>query len=57
MDCVHCKGTNTFVIETKKEDGINVYRRRECADCGIRFSTREHLRDDYKQSKRQRATT
>lgn len=49
MDCVYCNYPKTCVVETKLDDRTNQnYRRRECVKCGARFSTREHMRDDYK---------
>lgn len=49
MDCIYCKYPETSVLETKHEYKTNqIYRRRMCSHCNKRFSTREHLRDDYK---------
>jgi transcriptional regulator NrdR family protein len=48
MDCPYCK-YDTLVLDTKHEYKTNqIYRRRVCVNCSKRFTTREHLRDDYK---------
>lgn len=39
MECVLCSG-DTKVIDVRKRDGRH-YRRRECVDCGERFTTYE----------------
>lgn len=49
MQCTHCKYPESRVVETNKDEKLNqIYRRRECIKCGIRFTTQEHLRDNYK---------
>lgn len=40
MKCIHCEHEDTRVIETR-EAGLDVRRRRECAECGQRFTTYE----------------
>jgi transcriptional repressor NrdR len=42
MDCPAC-GAHTKTLETRRADGGAVRRRRECPDCGERFTTFERL--------------
>lgn len=40
--CPDCKAQDNFVVDSRvKSNGENIRRRRECAVCGIRFTTRE----------------
>jgi transcriptional regulator NrdR family protein len=49
MHCRACNYPDSRIVETTRDDKTDqVYRRRECVKCGVRFTTREHLRDDYK---------
>ncbi len=49
MQCKSCHYPDSRVVETTKDERINqIYRRRECIKCGIRFTTQEHFRDNYK---------
>ena len=42
MRCPFCQSDDTKVLETRLiDEGSQVRRRRECADCGERYSTRE----------------
>jgi len=42
MRCPHCENTATRVIDSRDlENGSTVRRRRECEDCGHRFTTYE----------------
>ena len=42
MKCPYCESDNTSVIDTAHEaTGPGIRRRRECNDCGKRFSTLE----------------
>lgn len=51
MQCKACNYPDSRIVETYKEDKNNqLYRRRECIKCGSRFTTQEHLRDNYKRS-------
>lgn len=51
MQCKVCNYPDSRVVHTDPEHKTNqIYRRRECIKCGARFTTREHLRDDYKKS-------
>lgn len=51
MQCRSCGYPDSRVVETTKNDRDNqIYRRRECIKCGVRYTTQEHLRDNYKRS-------
>lgn len=51
MQCRACNYPDSRIVETTKDDkSQQVYRRRECIKCGQRFTTQEHLRQDYKRS-------
>ncbi len=42
MKCMYCGGLDTKVIDSRaSEDGTNIRRRRECIQCGKRFTTYE----------------
>jgi len=42
MNCPLCSHDNTKVNDTRpSQDGLSIRRRRECNDCGYRFSTLE----------------
>ncbi|WP_110240838.1 transcriptional regulator NrdR [Nocardioides gilvus] len=42
MHCPHCRNTDTRVLDSRvSEDGSQIRRRRNCQDCGKRFSTVE----------------
>ena len=44
MRCAKCGSINDKVIDSREtKDGLSVRRRRECIDCGHRFTTYEHL--------------
>lgn len=44
MRCPKCGCLDDKVVETRvSKDGNHTRRRRECADCGFRFTTREEL--------------
>ena len=44
MRCAKCGNINDKVIDSREtKDGLSVRRRRECIDCGHRFTTYEHL--------------
>ncbi len=46
MRCPFCKKDNDKVIDTRpSEDGSTIRRRRECLDCGKRFTTHERLEE------------
>jgi len=39
MKCPYCKADNTGVVDSRlSEDGDSVRRRRECQECGKRFT-------------------
>lgn len=41
MNCPFCGDRHTRVIDTDKDEGIRVHRRRQCQNCGKRFNTYE----------------
>ena len=44
MRCPYCKADNTGVVDSRlSEDGDSVRRRRECQECGKRFTTYERV--------------
>jgi len=44
MKCPYCKADDTGVIDSRlSEDGDSVRRRRECEECGKRFTTYERV--------------
>lgn len=49
MQCKSCSYPDSRVVETTKDENLNqIYRRRECIKCGVRYTTQEHFRDNYK---------
>ena len=40
--CPHCKARSSWIVDKRNGDGY-VRRRRQCDDCGERFTTREIL--------------
>ncbi len=52
MDCIYCKYQETIVLDTKQDhENHQTYRRRKCTHCLKRFTTREHLRDNYERKR------
>lgn len=46
MQCKSCGYPDSRVVDTKKDERVNqVYRRRECIKCGVRYNTQEHFRE------------
>lgn len=46
MNCPYCKSNNDKVLESREiREGDGVRRRRECAECGRRFTTYEEVED------------
>ena len=46
MKCRYCAGTESKVIDSRPtEDGSAIRRRRECVNCGKRFTTYEKIED------------
>jgi transcriptional repressor NrdR len=44
MKCPYCKAENTGVVDSRlSEDGDSVRRRRQCQECGKRFTTYERV--------------
>lgn len=51
MQCKSCNYPDSHVVKTTQDEKTNqIYRRRECIKCGSRFTTQEHLRENYKGS-------
>lgn len=40
--CPHCQARSSWVVDSRNGEGY-VRRRRQCDDCGERFTTREEL--------------
>lgn len=46
MKCLYCKIDNDRVINSRpSEDGMTIKRRRECLDCGRRYTTYERVEE------------
>lgn len=46
MRCPYCKGDNDRVIDSRaNQDGFVIRRRRECTDCGRRYTTYERVEE------------
>ncbi len=46
MRCPRCAGVEDKVIQSRtSRDGASIRRRRECAHCGYRFTTYEHIEE------------
>lgn len=46
MKCPYCRLDNDRVIDSRtSEDGFSIRRRRECLDCGRRYTTYERLEE------------
>lgn len=43
MNCPKCKSNNLSVIDSRETDENSVRRRRECEECGYRFTTYERV--------------
>lgn len=44
MKCIYCNCTDSRVIDSRQtEDGLAIRRRRECENCGRRFTTYEKI--------------
>jgi transcriptional repressor NrdR len=47
MKCPQCNSFNDKVIDTRhSKDGTVIRRRRECLDCGFRFTTYERIEEE-----------
>ncbi|HNX90349.1 MAG TPA: transcriptional regulator NrdR [Candidatus Omnitrophota bacterium] len=47
MRCPYCGKTEDKVIDSRmSSEGINIRRRRECLDCGKRFTTYEYIEEE-----------
>jgi transcriptional repressor NrdR len=48
MKCPKCGSLNDKVLETRQsKEGIVIKRRRECLNCGYRFTTYERIEEEY----------
>lgn len=45
VKCIKCGGYNVYCVDSR-DKAETVYRRRECIDCGARFTTIEIYRPD-----------
>ncbi len=46
MRCPYCSDEQTKVVDSRlARDGVEIRRRRECLECGRRFTTRERLEE------------
>jgi len=46
MKCKYCGSLNSKVVDSRlSEDGSSIRRRRECMDCGKRYTTHETVED------------
>ena len=43
MKCPKCNSTHSRVVDSRHADEANAIRRRECENCGTRFTTFEHI--------------
>jgi len=51
MQCRNCGYPESRVVHTDKDEEKNqIYRRRECVKCGVRFTTQEHFRENYERN-------
>lgn len=51
MQCKSCNYLGSRVVDTTRDENHQqIYRRRECIKCGVRYTTQEHFRNDYKRS-------
>ena len=47
MQCLFCKADNDKVINSRTTaDGLSIKRRRECLDCGRRYTTYERVEEN-----------
>lgn len=45
MKCPFCSYRDSRVVDSRAvDDGVSIRRRRECPDCGRRFTTYENMR-------------
>ena len=44
MKCPYCGKENTRVIDSRPTDDSSIRRRRQCDECGKRFTTYERLK-------------
>lgn len=41
MKCPKCGSDNVYVVDSRRDDGKLIKRKRSCADCGYRFNSVE----------------
>jgi len=48
MRCPFCQSSNVAVVDSRlRDDNTTIWRRRECLNCGRRFSSRERIDFSY----------
>jgi transcriptional repressor NrdR len=48
MKCPYCKSDNVKVVDSRDiKGGLEIRRRRECIDCGARFTTYERIEEKH----------
>ncbi len=58
MKCPNCGSLNDKVVDTRQsKDGTVIRRRRECVDCGFRFTTYERYEEEKIVVKKKNGTT
>ncbi|NPA57823.1 MAG: transcriptional repressor NrdR [Aquificae bacterium] len=58
MRCPNCGSLNDKVVDTRQsKDGTVIRRRRECIDCGFRFTTYERYEEEKIVVKKKNGTT
>jgi len=58
MKCPNCGSLNDKVVDTRQsKDGTVIRRRRECLDCGFRFTTYERYEEEKIVVKKKNGTT
>ncbi|SNZ02984.1 transcriptional repressor NrdR [Persephonella hydrogeniphila] len=58
MKCPNCGSLNDKVVDTRQsKDGTVIRRRRECLDCGFRFTTYERYEEEKIIVKKKNGTT
>lgn len=56
MKCPHCTHEGRFAVkETRERDSGEIYRRRECGECGGHFATRENVDPSLSLTRREKS--
>lgn len=51
LPCPYCRGGRSKVVNSRPwQQGAGIWRRRECIDCGRRFTTEEVVRGRYRET-------